>query len=156
MASVNKVVLIGRLGKNIDRRQTGAGSSIANLTVATDRRYKDGQGNAQTETEWHSVVFFEKTAEIAGQYLRKGSLIYIEGRLHTRKYTDKQGIERYATDIIGETLQFLDRKKRGRIERALDECAQSTGGRCRRALLIWRYTDEKEKTGKANRRRSND
>lgn len=111
MASVNKVILIGRLGKNIDQRQTGAGSSIANLTVATDRRYKDGQGNAQTETEWHSVVFFEKTAEIAGQYLRKGSLIYIEGRLHTRKYTDKQGIERYATDIIGETLQFLDSKK---------------------------------------------
>lgn len=111
MASVNKVILIGRLGKNIDRRQTGAGSSIANLTVATDRRYKDGQGNAQTETEWHSVVFFEKTAGIAGQYLRKGSLIYIEGRLHTRKYTDKQGIERYATDIIGETLQFLDSKK---------------------------------------------
>lgn len=111
MASVNKVILVGRLGKDIDLRQTGAGSSIANLSLATDRRYKDAQGNAQTETEWHSVVFFGKTAEIASQYLHKGSSVYIEGRLHTRKYTDKQGIERYATDIIGETLQFLDSKK---------------------------------------------
>lgn len=111
MASINKVILIGRLGKGIELRQTGAGSAIANLVVATDRRYKDGQGNPQTETEWHSVVFFGKTAEIASQYLRKGSMVYVEGRLHTRKYTDKQGIERYATEIIGETLQFLDSKK---------------------------------------------
>lgn len=111
MASVNKVVLIGRLGKDIDLRQTGAGSSIANMTLATTRRYKDGQGQRQEETEWHSVVFFGKTAEIASQYLNKGSSVYVEGRLHTRKYTDKQGIERYATDIIGETLQFLDSKK---------------------------------------------
>lgn len=111
MASVNKVVLIGRLGKDIELRQTGAGSSIANMTLATDRRYKDGQGNAQTETEWHSVVLFGKTADIASQYLHKGSMVYIEGRLHTRKYTDKQGIERYATDIIGEAFQFLDSKK---------------------------------------------
>lgn len=111
MASVNKVILVGRLGKDIDLRQTGAGSSIANLSLATDRRYKDAQGNAQTETEWHSVVFFGKTAEIASQYLKKGASVYIESRLHTRKYTDKQGIERYATDIIGETLQFLDSKK---------------------------------------------
>lgn len=115
MASVNKVILVGRLGKDIDLRQTGAGSSIANLTLATDRRYKDGQGNSQTETEWHSVVFFGKTAEIASQYLHKGSSVYIEGRLHTRKYTDKQGIERYATDIIGETMQFLDSKKESSV-----------------------------------------
>ena len=111
MASVNKVVLIGRLGRDIDLRQTGAGSSIANMTLATDRRYKDSQGNQQTETEWHSVVFFGKQAEVASQYLHKGSSVYVEGRLRTRKYTDKQGIERYATDIIGETMQFLDSKK---------------------------------------------
>lgn len=115
MPSVNKVILIGRLGKDIDLRQTGVGSSIANLTLATDRRYKDGQGNSQTETEWHSVVFFGKTAEVASQYLCKGSLIYVEGRLRTRKYTDKQGIERYATDIIGETMQFLDSKKESSV-----------------------------------------
>lgn len=111
MASINKVILIGRLGKDIELRQTGAGSSIANMTLATTRRYKDGQGQPQEETEWHNIVFFGKTAEIASQYLHKGSSVYIEGRLHTRKYTDKQGIERYATDIIGETLQFLDSKK---------------------------------------------
>lgn len=110
MASVNKVVLIGRLGKDIELRQTGSGSSIANLTLATDRRYKDGQGNSQTETEWHSVVFFGKTADIASQYLHKGSSVYIEGRLRTRKYKDKDGIDRYVTEIIGEHLQFLDKK----------------------------------------------
>lgn len=110
MASVNKVILVGRLGKDIDLRQTGAGSSIANMTLATDRRYKDGQGNAQTETEWHSVVFFGKTADVASQYLHKGSMVYIEGRLRTRKYKDKDGIDRYVTEIIAEHLQFLDKK----------------------------------------------
>ncbi len=110
MASICKVILIGRLGKDIDLRQTGAGSSIANMTLATDRRYKDAQGNAQTETEWHSVVFFGKTAEIASQYLHKGSSVYIEGRLRTRKYKDKDGIDRYVTEIIGEHMQFLDKK----------------------------------------------
>ena len=111
MASINKAILIGNIGKDFELRKTAAGSSIANLTIATTRRYKDGQGQQQEETEWHSVVFFGKTAEIASQYLHKGSSVYIEGRLHTRKYTDKQGIERYATEIIGETLQFLDSKK---------------------------------------------
>ena len=111
MASLNKAILIGNIGKDPELRKTAAGSSIANLTLATTRRYKDGQGQRQEETEWHSVVFFGKTAEIASQYLHKGSSVYVEGRLHTRKYTDKQGIERYATDIIGETLQFLDIKK---------------------------------------------
>lgn len=111
MASLNKAILIGNIGKDFELRKTAAGSSIANLTLATTRRYKDGQGQPQEETEWHNIVFFGKTAEIASQYLHKGSSVYIEGRLHTRKYTDKQGIERYATDIIGETLQFLDSKK---------------------------------------------
>ena len=111
MASLNKAILIGNIGKDFELRKTAAGSSIANLTLATTRRYKDGQGQPQEETVWHNIVFFGKTAEIASQYLHKGSSVYIEGRLHTRKYTDKQGIERYATDIIGETLQFLDSKK---------------------------------------------
>ena len=111
MASLNKAILIGNIGKDFELRKTAAGSSIANLTLATTRRYKDGQGQPQEETEWHNIVFFGKTAEIASQYLHKGSSVYVEGRLRTRKYTDKQGIERYATDIIGETLQFLDSKK---------------------------------------------
>ena len=111
MASLNKAILIGNIGKDFELRKTAAGSSIANLALATTRRYKDGQGQPQEETEWHNIVFFGKTAEIASQYLHKGSSVYVEGRLRTRKYTDKQGIERYATDIIGETLQFLDSKK---------------------------------------------
>lgn len=111
MASLNKAILIGNIGKDFELRKTAAGSSIANLMLATTRRYKDGQGQPQEETEWHNIVFFGKTAEIASQYLHKGSSVYVEGRLRTRKYTDKQGIERYATEIIGETLQFLDSKK---------------------------------------------
>lgn len=110
MASLNKAILIGNIGKDFELRKTAAGSSIANLTLATTRRYKDGQGQPQEETEWHNIVFFGKTAEIASQYLHKGSSVYVEGSLRTRKYTDKQGIERYVTEIIGETLQFLDKK----------------------------------------------
>lgn len=111
MASINKVILVCTLGKDPEVRQTQNGNAICNLSAATSRKYKDAQGNAQEETEWHRISLFGRSAEVAGQYLKKGSMVYIEGRLHTRKYTDKQGIERYATDIIGETLQFLDSKK---------------------------------------------
>lgn len=111
MASINKVILVCTLGKDPEVRQTQNGNAICNLSAATSRKYKDAQGNAQEETEWHRISLFGRSAEVAGQYLKKGSMVYIEGRLHTRKYTDKQGIERYATDIIGEALQFLDSKK---------------------------------------------
>lgn len=111
MASVNKAFLVCTLGKDPEVRQTQNGNAICNLSAATSRKYQDAQGNAQEETEWHRISLFGRSAEVAGQYLKKGSMVYIEGRLHTRKYTDKQGIERYATDIIGETLQFLDSKK---------------------------------------------
>lgn len=111
MASVNKVILVATLGKDPEARQAQTGNAICNLSAATSRKYKDVQGNTQEETEWHRISLFGKQAEVASQYLHKGSSVYIEGRLHTRKYTDKQGIERYATDIIGETLQFLDSKK---------------------------------------------
>lgn len=110
MASLNKAILIGNIGKDFELRKTAAGSSIANLTLATTRRYKDGQGQPQEETEWHRISLFGRSAEVAGQYLKKGSMVYIEGRLRTRKYTDKDGIDRYVTEIIGETLQFLDKK----------------------------------------------
>jgi single-strand DNA-binding protein len=110
MASVNKVVLICTLGKDPEVRQTQSGSAICNLSAATSRKYKDAQGNAQEETEWHRISLFGRSAEVAGQYLKKGSMVYIEGRLRTRKYTDKDGIDRYVTEIIGEHLQFLDKK----------------------------------------------
>ena len=110
MASVNKVVLVCSLGKDPEVRQTQAGSYVCNLSAATSRKYKDAQGNAHEETEWHHISLFGRMAELAGQYLSKGSSVYIEGRLRTRKYTDKDGVDRYVTEIIGEHLQFLDRR----------------------------------------------
>ena len=103
MASVNKVILIGNLGRDPETRYTAEGGlAICSITVATSRRYKDAQ-----ETEWHRVVLFGRQAEVAQTYLKKGNPVYIEGRLRTRKYTDKQGVERFSTEIVAESLQFL-------------------------------------------------
>ena len=110
MPSVNKVILIGNLGKDPECKQSQSGIAICSLSLATARKYKDAQGNAQEETEWPRMCLFGKQAELSGQYLKKGSMVYIEGRLRTRKYTDKQGIDRYVTEIIGEHMYFLDRK----------------------------------------------
>lgn len=110
MASINKVILICSLGKDPEVRQAQNGTAICNISAATSRKYKDAQGNAQEETEWHRISLFGKAAEIAGQYLKKGSTVYVEGRLRTRKYKDKDGIDRYVTEIIGENMQFLDKK----------------------------------------------
>ena len=105
MASVNKVIILGRLGRDPELRETSGGTTVCRLAVATSRRYtKDGQ--KQEATEWHDISLFGKTAEIAGQYLKKGSEVYVEGRLHTRKYTGKDGVERYATEIQGEQMQL--------------------------------------------------
>ena len=110
MASVNKVILVATLGKDPDVRQAQNGNAICNLSAATSRKYKDAHGEYQEETEWHRISLFGRMAELAGQYLSKGSSVYIEGRLRTRKYTDKEGIDRYVTEIIGEHMQFLDKK----------------------------------------------
>lgn len=110
MASINKVILVCTLGKDPEVRQTQSGSAICNLSAATSRKYKDAQGEYQEETEWHRISLFGRMAELAGQYLSKGSMVYIEGRLRTRKYKDKDGIDRYVTEIIGEHMQFLDKK----------------------------------------------
>ena len=105
MASVNKVIILGRLGRDPELRETAGGTTVCRLAVATSRRYtKDGQ--KQEATEWHDISLFGKTAEIAGKYLKKGSEVYVEGRLHTRKYTGKDGVERYATEIQGEQMQL--------------------------------------------------
>ncbi len=105
MASVNKVILLGRLGRD-PKTSDAQGLAICRLALATTRRYKGRDGEKKEETEWHNVVVFGKTAEVAQQYLVKGSEVYIEGRLHTRKYTDKQGVERYATEVVCESLQL--------------------------------------------------
>jgi len=109
MASVNKCIIVGNLGKDPEVRYLASGDAVANIAVATSYRSKDRNTGEQKEyTEWHRVTMFGRDAEIAQQYLKKGSSVYVEGRLQTRKYTDKDGIERYATDIITERFQMLN------------------------------------------------
>ena len=107
MASVNKVILIGNLGRDPEIRYMPSGDAIANLNIATTEKWKDKGGEMQEQTEWHRVAFFGRQAEICGEYLKKGSAVFIEGRLQTRKYTDKEGIERYVTEIRGDRMQML-------------------------------------------------
>ena len=110
---LNKVMLIGRLGADPDVKYTQSGSPIANLRVATDESYTDRNGTRQERTEWHTVIVFQRTAEICQQYLHKGSLVYIEGKLQTRKWQDKNGQDRYSTEIQCQRLQMLERKQEG-------------------------------------------
>ena len=108
---INKVILIGNLGKDPEIRYTPSGSAVALLTLATSENWKDKQtGEAQERTEWHRVVFYQRLAEIVGEYLRKGAKIFVEGSLRTRKWQDKNGQERYTTEIIGSDMQMLDSK----------------------------------------------
>ena len=105
---VNKVILVGNLGQDPEVRYLPSGGAVANFTLATSDSWRDKQtGEMKEQTEWHRVVMFGKLAEVAGEYLRKGSQVYIEGRLRTRKYTDKEGVDRYATEIIADTMQML-------------------------------------------------
>ena len=107
MASVNKVILIGNLGRDPETRYTTTGDPVTTLNIATTEAWKDKAGEKQEKTEWHRVVLFGRQAEIAGEYLKKGRSVYIEGRLQTRKYTDKEGVEKYATEIVGDRMQLL-------------------------------------------------
>jgi single-strand DNA-binding protein len=108
MASVNKVILVGNLGRDPEVRTFPSGDRVANVTIATTDKWKDKQtGEMKEATEWHRVVFNGRLAEIAGEYLRKGSQVYVEGSIRSRKYTDKDGVERTAYDIRADTLQML-------------------------------------------------
>lgn len=108
MASVNKVILIGNLGRDPEVRYQPSGSAVCNVSIATTRNWKDKtSGERAEETEWHRVVFFDRLAEIAGEYLRKGRPVYIEGRLKTRKWQDKDGKDNYTTEIVAEQMQLL-------------------------------------------------
>jgi len=107
MASVNKVILVGNLGRDPEVRYLPSGDPVANVTIATSSKYKSKTGEMVEETEWHRVTFFGKLAEIVGQYLKKGRSVYVEGRIKTRKYTDKDGVEKFATDIIANEMQML-------------------------------------------------
>ena len=114
MASVNKVILIGNLGRDPEVRYTANGAAICNAAIATSRSWKDKtSGERQEETEWHRVVFYDRLAEIAGEYLKKGKSVYIEGRLKTRKWTDKDGVERYTTEVIAQEMTMLGGREGG-------------------------------------------
>jgi len=113
MASVNRVFLIGHLGKEPELRTTQGGSSVCNLTLATDESYTGRDGNRVERTEWHRVTAFAKHAENCANYLHKGSLVFVEGSLQTRKWQDQSGQDRYTTEIKADRVQFLDRKPEG-------------------------------------------
>ena len=106
--TVNRVILVGRLGRDPEIKYTASGMALAKFSVATDEFRKDAQGNRQESTEWHNLVFWGKQAEIAGEYLKKGSLVYVEGKLRTRSWEDSQGGgKRYATEVVGDRFQIL-------------------------------------------------
>jgi single-strand DNA-binding protein len=107
MASVNKVILIGNLGKDPEVRYLPSGDAVTNISIATTDTWKDKAGEKQEHTEWHRVAFFGKLAEIAGEYLKKGSPVYVEGRIRTRKWQDKEGQDKYSSEIVAEKMQLL-------------------------------------------------
>jgi len=107
MASVNKVIIIGNLGRDPETRYMPDGGAITNVSIATTEVWKDKNGEKQEKTEWHRVAFFGKLAEIAGEYLKKGSQVYVEGRLQTRKWQDKDGQDKYTTEIVANAMQML-------------------------------------------------
>src|SRR6478735_9655644 len=110
---INKVILVGILGKDPEVRYSQSGSALTSVSIATNESWKDKNGEKQERTEWHRVKFFGKLAEIAGEYLKKGGQVYIEGSLRTEKYTDKQGVEKYSTDIIANEMQMLGGRSEG-------------------------------------------
>jgi len=111
--SVNKAILIGRLGKDPETRYMTSGEAVTNVSLATSENYKDKSGEKQERTEWHNLVFYRRLAEIAGEYLKKGSMIYVEGRIQTRKWQDKEGKDRYTTEIVVNEMTMLGSKSAG-------------------------------------------
>jgi len=120
--SVNKVILIGRLGKDPETRYMSSGEAVTNATLATSENWKDKSGEKQERTEWHNLVFYRRLAEIAGEYLKKGSQIYVEGKLQTRKWQDKEGKDRYTTEIIVNEMTMLG----GKQDQSSDSSYQSS------------------------------
>ena len=111
--TVNKVILIGRLGKDPDMRYTPSGTAVANFSLATNSSFKDSDGNWNDKTEWHNIVTFGRTAEVAGEYLKKGKLVYIDGRLQTSSWEDQNGQKRYKTEIVASELQLIGSRGTG-------------------------------------------
>ncbi len=122
-ASVNKVILIGNLGADPELKYTPNGAAVANLSLATIDTWKDNDGNKQERTEWHRVIVWKKLAEIAAEYLKKGSKVYFEGRLQTRSWEDKDGVKRYTTEVVADNMVMLGQKEQSAEldEQLLDE-----------------------------------
>jgi single-strand DNA-binding protein len=111
MAGINKVILVGNLGKDPEVRHLEGGATVANFTLATSEYYKDKAGNRTEQTEWHNIVVWRGLAEVAEKYLKKGMTIYIEGKIRSRSWDDKEGIKRYTTEIVGDTFTILSKKE---------------------------------------------
>jgi single-strand DNA-binding protein len=127
--SVNKVILVGRLGKDPETRYMTNGEAVTNATLATSENWKDKSGEKQEKTEWHNLVFYRRLAEVAGEYLRKGSQVYIEGKIQTRKWQDKEGKDRYTTEILVNEMQMLSSKSGGgNFDMADKSSASSSAG----------------------------
>lgn len=124
---VNRVILVGRLGKDPEVRYTGSGAAVCTFTLATSKSWKDKDGNRQDKTEWHRIVAWGKTGELCGEYLSKGSQAYIEGEIESRSYQDKQGVDRYVTEIKAQTVQFLSPKNevRGDVSQSRQQRPQN-------------------------------
>lgn len=128
MSSLNKVMIIGRLGRDPELKYTQSGSPICHLSIATDESYTDREGNKVERTEWHRAVVFQRAAENCGQYLGKGRMVYVEGKLATRKWQDQQGQDRYTTEIHAQRVQFLDREDAGQEQGRSNAQSGSRGG----------------------------
>ncbi len=129
MASVNKVILIGNLGRDPEVRYMPSGDPMVNINLATTDTWRDKSGDKQEKTEWHRIVMFGKVAEIAGEYLKKGSQAYFEGRLQTRKWTDKEGQDRYTTEIVADRMQMLGSRSGGTARAMLEDDGPSSSDR---------------------------
>ena len=128
MASVNKVILVGNLGRDPETRYMPDGGAITNISIATTSTWKDKSGEKQEATEWHRIAFFGKLAEIAGEYLKKGSQVYVEGKLRTRKWQDKDGHDKYTTEIIADEMKMLGSRQGMGSGDSSGEYARSSGG----------------------------
>ena len=128
MASINKVILIGNLGADPETRYLPSGDAVTNIRIATTDTWKDKNGEKQEHIEWHRIAFFGKLAEIAGEYLKKGAPVYIEGRIRTRKWQDKEGQDRYSTEIVADRMQMLGGRGGGSESMAREPAAASNGG----------------------------
>lgn len=120
MSRINKAILIGRVGKDPETRYMSNGEAVTNLTLATSETWKDKSGEKKESTEWHNLTFYRKLAEIAGEYVKKGSMIYVEGKIQTRKWQDKEGKDRYTTEIVVHEMQMLGGKSESKEDKKDD------------------------------------